>query len=520
MKHKSGSVFTIFLHYFRAHIKLFCMDIACAIFVAAVDLMFPLVSRQAMYNLLPDYRYRAFFVVIAIVVAAYILRTAMYYLITYWGHVFGVRVEADIRNDLFQHMQTLSFDFYNQNRTGQLMSRLTTDLFEITELAHHGPEDLIISLITIVGALIVMFQVEWHLALVVAVIIPIFLLMVILQRKAMGRASREVKAKTAAINAEIESAISGIRTAKAFANERIERQKYDRTIQRYVSARCQFFHAMGRFMCSMEFFLSMLSVVVIGVGGFLIMRNQMDYVDLITFSLYITTFISPVRKLVNFAEMFANGFAGLNRFVELMHTEPTIQDAPGAKELRDVDGVIDLEHVSFAYGGDLDVLHDINLHIPKGQTLAFVGASGGGKTTLCQLIPRFYDPTSGTIRIDGNDVRDVTQDSLHRAIGIVQQDVFLFADTILENIRYGRPDATIEDVIAAAKQAEIYDDICQMPDGFNTYVGERGAMLSGGQKQRISIARIFLKNPAILILDEATSALDSVTEAKIQASLD
>lgn len=514
------SVFSIFLHYFKPHLKLFILDITCAILVAAVDLAFPLISRSAMYNMLPHHLYQTFFVVIALVIGAYGIRTGLYYMIAYWGHVFGVRVEADVRSDLFRHMQTLSFEFYNQNRTGKLMSRLTTDLFDITELAHHGPEDLIISLITIIGALIVMFSVEWHLALVVAVIIPVFLLMVVLQRKALGRASREVKAKTAAINAEIESCISGIRTAKAFANEDIELEKFNDTTRRYVKARSLFFKTMGRFMCSMEFFLSMLSVVVIGVGGYLIMKDQMDYVDLITFSLYITTFISPVRKLVNFAELFASGFAGLNRFVELMRKEPEIQDAPNATELKNVDGEIAVDHVSFAYGGDLDVLHDVSLSIPKGQTMAIVGASGGGKTTLCQLIPRFYDVTDGAIRVDGHDVRSVTQDSLHKAIGIVQQDVFLFAGTVLENIRYGKPDATMDEVIAAAKQAEIYDDICQMPNGFDTYVGERGIMLSGGQKQRISIARIFLKNPAILILDEATSALDSVTEAKIQSALD
>lgn len=514
------SVFTIFLRYFKPHWKLFALDILCAILVAAVDLAFPLVSRSAMYNMLPNHMYRTFFVVIAVVVAAYVLRTGLYYIITYWGHVFGVRVEADVRRDLFRHMQSLSFEFFNQNRTGKLMSRLTTDLFDVTELAHHGPEDLIISFITIVGALIVMFCVEWHLALVVAVIVPIFLLMVVLQRKSLSRVSRNVKAKTAAINAEIESCISGVRTAKAFANEDIEREKFYDVTGRYVSARSQFFKAMGRFMCSMEFFLSMLSVVVIGVGGYLIMQNEMNYVDLITFSLYITTFINPVRKLVNFAELFASGFAGLNRFVELMRMEPEIQDAPDAEELKNVSGEIAIDHVNFAYGGDLAVLHDVSLSIPTGQTVAIVGASGGGKTTLCQLIPRFYDVTSGAIRVDGHDVRSVTQDSLHKAIGIVQQDVFLFAGTILDNIRYGKPEATMEEVIAAARQAEIYDDICQMPDGFDTYVGERGTLLSGGQKQRISIARIFLKNPAILILDEATSALDSVTEAKIQSALD
>lgn len=514
------SVLGMALGYFRPHWKLFVMDILCAILVSAVDLAFPMVSRTAMNRLLPDHLYTTFFVVIGIVVAAYLLRTFLYYLIAYWGHVFGVRVEADIRSDLFRHMQGLDFAFFNANRTGRLMSRLTSDLFEVTELAHHGPEDLIISLITIVGALILLFSVEWHLALVVAVLIPLFVVIVMWQRRSLAQVSAQVKVKTGAINADIESALSGIRTAKAFTNEAIERDKFDRANAGYVAAKTNRFRYMARFLSSMEFCMSILSVVVVGVGGLLIMKNQMDYVDLITFNLYITTFITPIRKLVNFTELFTDGFAGLNRFAELMCTQPQVQDAPDARELKNVKGNIHVEQVSFAYESDLDVLHDVSLSIPAGQTVAIVGASGGGKSTLCSLIPRFYDVTSGKILIDGQDVRSVTQESLRKAIGVVQQDVFLFADTILENIRYGRPDATEAEVIEAAKQAEIYDDILQMPNGLNTYVGERGTLLSGGQKQRVSIARIFLKNPPILILDEATSALDSVTEAKIQKALD
>jgi ATP-binding cassette subfamily B protein len=514
------STIRIFLRYFRPHRKLFILDMLCATAVSAVDLAFPMISRKAMYGLLPDRQYAAFFTVIGIVVLAYIIRTLLYYVIAYWGHVFGVRVEADIRNDLYRHMQELSCKFYDQNRTGKLMSRVTSDLFEVTELAHHGPEDLLICILTIVGALIVMFRIEWHLALTVAIILPVLLAVVMLQRGAMSRTSIEVKAKTAAINADIESGLSGIRTAKAFANEQIEQEKFAAANRRYIKARCRFFKAMGRFLCSMEFFVSMLSVAVIGVGGYLIMKDRMDYIDLITFSLYITTFINPVRKLANFAELFANGFAGLNRFAELMRTEPEVQDAPDAEAIGTVQGDINFEDVCFAYDGDLDVLNHVNLHIRAGETVAVVGASGGGKTTLCQLIPRFYDVVSGAVRIDGKDVRQVTQASLHKAVGIVQQDVFLFADTIRENIRYGKPDATEAEVELAAREAEIYEDILQMPDGFDTYVGERGTLLSGGQKQRISIARVFLKNPAILILDEATSALDSVTEARIQTAFD
>ena len=514
------SIMQIFLSYFRPHKRLFFLDMFCALLIALVDLAFPFVSRMAMYDLLPEGNYRVFFAVMTVVMIAFTLRAFLYYIIAYWGHTFGIRVEADIRRDLFRHMQELSFGYFDQNRTGQLMSRLTADLFDITELAHHGPEDLFISVITILGALVIMFSMEWRLALVVALILPVFLLVIWRRRADMSSASRQVKQRTAAINTDIESGLSGIRTAKAFANENTELEKFDRSNEAFKNSKKQFHKAMGKFNATMEFFLCILSAAVIAVGGWLIMDGKMNYIDLITFNLYITAFISPVRKLSNFAEMFANGFAGLQRFSDLMRTEPELQDAPGARELERVTGRIDLEHVSFAYQEDVPVLHDINLHIPAGETVAVVGPSGGGKSTLCQLIPRFYDVSEGCVKLDGADVRDVTQTSLHQNVGVVQQDVFLFADTILENIRYGRPDATEAEVVEAARRAEIYDDIQQMPNGFDTYVGERGTLLSGGQKQRVSIARIFLKNPPVLILDEATSALDSVTEAKIQETFD
>ena len=510
----------IFLSYFKPHRKLFAMDMFCAILVAAVDLAFPLVSRTAMNELLPQAAYRTFFIVMGVMAIAYFVRAVLYYIICYWGHTFGIRVEADIRRDLFSHMQTLGYEFYDHNCTGQLMSRLTSDLFEITELAHHGPEDLIISVLTIVGALVVMFSIEWRLALVVCIILPVLLVVVISRRRKMSAVSKGVKSRTAAINAEIESSLSGIRTAKAFANETVEFGKFNEANERFKVSKREFHREMGIFSGSLEFFMSLLSVAVIAVGGALLMQGSIEMIDLLTFSLYISTFISPVRKLINFAEMFANGFAGLSRFAELMRTEPSLKDAPDAKELKNVRGEIEVKNVSFAYEDDLDVLEDVSLRVHAGETVAIVGPSGGGKSTLCRLIPRFYDVTSGAITIDGLDVRTVTQKSLHQAIGVVQQDVFLFADTIGNNIRYGRPDATMQEVAEAAKRAEIYDDIMAMPDGFDTYVGERGTLLSGGQKQRVSIARIFLKNPPILILDEATSALDSVTEAKIQSALD
>ena len=510
----------IFLHYFKNHWKLFLMDITCAVLIAAIDLSFPLITRTALYEWLPNQQYRFFFTIMIVVAAFYGVRAFLQFIVAYFGHTFGIRVEADIRADLFKHMQELSFDFYDRNRTGHMMSRLTTDLFELTELAHHGPEDLLTSCVTILGALIVLFSIQWRLAIVVALTIPLFLCVIMTMRRSMGKASRETKKKTAHINTEIESSLSGIRTAKAFANEDVENARFSAANTLFKTAKREFHKAMGRFHATMELFLCSLNVIIIGFGGWLIMRGQLEYIDLLTFSLYIATFVSPMRKLASFSELFANGFAGLNRFVDIMRTEPTLRDKPDAVVLQDVKGAIDVENVTFAYEGELDVLRGVSLHIEPGETIAIVGPSGGGKTTLCQLIPRFYEVSEGSIKLDGHDVRDVTQRSIHQNIGIVQQDVFLFADTILENIRYGKPGATMEEVIEAAKKAEIYEDILAMPEGFNTYVGERGTLLSGGQKQRVSIARIFLKNPPILILDEATSALDSVTEAKIQKTFD
>lgn len=520
-KVKKKSDLAEFFAYFKPHMGLFLMDMACATLASIIDLVFPYVSRMSMTTLLPEKLFTTFFVVIAIMIAAYILKGVCYYFITVLGHRMGVYIEADMRRAAFNHMQKLSFSFFDHNRTGVLMSRITNDLFEITELSHHGPEDILISGLTIIGALAVMFTIEWRLALVLAITLPILIAFTLTQRVRMKKANLEVKRKTAEINSSIESGISGIRTAKAFANEKTEDSKFAEANERYKSAKKEYYNAMGGFMSGMEFTTSIMQVLVIAAGGLFIMRGDMDYIDLMTFSLYVSTFTTPVRKLAQFSEVFMQGTAGFSRFLELMRTEPEIKDAPDAGELGTVKGEVEYKNVGFRYGPDKPwVLRDINFKIAPGEKLAVVGPSGGGKTTLCQLLERFYDVTEGAVLVDGHDVRSVTQESLRRSIGIIQQDVFIFAGTIRDNIRYGKPDATDAEIIAAAVRAEIHQDIMAMPEGYDTFVGERGVMLSGGQKQRLSIARVFLKNPPILVMDEATSALDTVTEQRIQASLD
>ncbi len=519
-KNYNAKPFSIFMSYIAGHKKLFGIDMLCALLVALIDLIFPYVSRYSMKVMLPNKLYATFFTVMAVMVLAYVLKAGLYYVITVIGHKMGVLVESDMRRDVFTHMQSLSFSYYDHNRTGVLMSRITSDLFEITELAHHGPENIVICTLTIVGAIAVMFVMQWQLALVITLALPLCAWFTIKQRIKMKEANIEVKRKTAEIYSAIESSISGIRTAKAFANEDQESDKFDRANEMFRGSKVEYYKSMGLFNSGMEFTTGIVQVVVIAVGGLLIMQNKMNYIDLITFSLYVSTFVSPVRKLTQFAELYMQGTAGFARFLEVMRTEPTIKDAPDAMELGAVEGKIDYNHVSFNYGNGIPVLSDVDLHIAAGQCLAVVGPSGGGKTTLCQLLPRFYDVCEGSVTVDGIDVRHVTQASLRRNIGVIQQDVFMFAGTIRENIRYGRPDATDEEIVEAAVRAQIHSEIMEMPDGYDSYIGERGVMLSGGQKQRISIARVFLKNPKILILDEATSALDTVTEQRIQASLD
>ena len=519
-KDYSKTPLRVLVQYFRPHRGLFVLDLSCALVMALIDLAFPLVARSAMNQLLPARQFDTFFMVMIIVAAAFVVRAGMNYIITYWGHMFGVRVEADLRDDLFRHMQSLDFKFFDNNRTGQLMNRMTGDLFEITELSHHGPEDLFVAFVTILGAICIMFTVQWQLALVILIIIPIFLAVVMLCRKNMVTTSRNVKITMSEINGEIESGLSGIRTSKAFANEEADYRKFAQANEKFKTAKCASYSAFGKFNSSLEYFMCIMPVVIMAFGGWLIMKDNMNYVDLVTFYLYISTFINPIRKLGNFTEIFMNGYAGLTRFIDLMRLQPEVQEPENPVKPDTVRGRISIENVCFTYDDKTSVLDNINLEISEGETVAIVGPSGGGKSTLCQLIPRFYDVDAGCVKLDNVDVRSISKEALRKNIGIVQQDVFLFPGTVMDNIRYGRPEATDEEVFEAARKAEIYEDIMNMPDKFDSYVGERGVLLSGGQKQRTSIARIFLKNPPVLILDEATSALDTVTETRIQKAFD
>lgn len=515
-----ASPLKVFASYYRPHMGLFLLDMVCALAAAAADLIFPYATRYALNTMLPNRLFGLFFTVMGIMALTYVVQAVCKYIITYYGHLMGVRIEADMRTDVLAHMQSLSFSFFDKNRTGVLMSRITNDLFSVTELSHHGPEILMTSAISILGGFAILATICWPLALILMAVIPVFVLFTVRWNDRMDDAAADVKKKTADINAAIESGISGIRTAKAFANEETEARKFRAAIDAFKGAKRVWYRTMGVYHSGIEFTMGILQVITIAAGGFFIMRGRMDYVDLITFSLYISTLTRPIVQLVDFIETFTDGMTGFKRFRNLMNTEPDVKDAPDAVDLRDVRGDIEYRDVSFSYTDGVPVLEHVSFALEHGKCLAVVGPSGGGKTTLCQLLPRFYDVTGGSVSIDGHDVRDVTQSSLRRAIGVIQQDVFVFADTIRENIRYGRPDATDEEIVEAAIRAEIHDEIMELPDGYDTFVGERGVMLSGGQKQRVSIARVFLKNPPVLILDEATSALDSVTEQRIQASLD
>ncbi len=523
MKNKKnfyGSKLKLFFSYYKPYKKIFILDLLCALGIALISLSFPLLSRYGLSVLLPRKAYSEFVFLMLALLLLYIVSSGLQFIVSYWGHLLGVRMESDLRRDLFTHLQTLPFRFFDNTRTGHLMSRIISDLFEITELAHHGPEDLFIAVVTLSGSFIAMLYMRWELALILIVLIPFIVWLSISSRKAMSKASKAVKANTAAINADLENAISGIRVAKAFTNEHYEIEKFERGNRHFREAKKGFYKAMARFASGMDLMTALLNLSVIACGAYFITNNKMTLTDMLTFTLYVNVFLTPIRKLVAFFEQYTNGMAGFERFIQLMQVETDIVDKPDALTLKDPKGHIQFINVSFSYDDNKAVLDQINLNIHAGKSIAVVGPSGGGKTTLCQLIPRFYEVSSGRILIDGHDIRDLSIKSLRQHIGIVQQDVFLFAASIRENIAYGKIGATDDEIVEAAKLAAVHDFIMTLPEGYDTVVGERGAKLSGGQKQRVSIARLFLKNPPILILDEATSALDTATEHLIQSSLE
>ena len=515
----SNKKLKIFLGYIKKYKKAFLIDMLLSFVIAIIDLSFPIISRWSMRELLPKSLYKTFFVVMLILFISYLLKAIFQYFVTVIGHRMGTLVEADMRKDAFTHIEDLSFSYFDKNRTGVLLSRITNDLFEIVELAHHGPEYFLTCVVTLLGSIIILFFINVKLTLLIIISLPISFMYCNIKRKQMKMADIEVKKKTANINATIESELEGIRTAKAFSNENLAKEKFDIVNEEFKESKVSYYKAMGKFNSGVEATVGILQVLIITAGGFLIMYEKMNYIDLLTFSLYITTFVSPIRKLTQFMEIYSKGQAGFDRFLELMNTKNEIEEDENAIELDSIKGDIKYQNVNFSYNNKETILKNINLNINEGETLAIVGETGGGKTTICNLLLRFYDVNSGEITVDGINIKNLKKENLRRHIGIIQQDVFLFAGTIKENIMFGKKDAKDEEVYEAAKKAKIYDEILKMKNGFDTYVGERGVVLSGGQKQRISIARVFLKNPSILILDEATSALDSVTEFMVQKSL-
>lgn len=510
----------VFFSYFRPHIALFAADMMCASIAAAMDTAYPMISRYAVNALIGERDAKRFLCFVSILAAVYLLRGVFSWFIGYWGHLFGAHVECDMRRDVFARLEEQSFAFYDAHRTGHLMSRATTDLFEITELAHHGPEDVLISLLTLVLSFFMLLKIRAEMAAIVFSFLFIFIAVTFISRSRLASASRKVKDVTSALNAELESSISGVRVTKSFTNEEHERARFQRGNGEYYTAKKCFYRTMSSFHASIDCFYWLLNILVLAAGGTLIIQGKMTVADLVASNLFIQAFMYPIERLSSFAEQFSTGMAGFNRFLELMRTPSSECDAIDAVEMERVRGDIEFRGVSFCYNNGTAVLNNLDLKIRAGEKFALVGSSGGGKTTLCSLIPRFYEVTSGTVLLDGVDIRGITLCSLRRQIGIVQQDVFLFAGTVKENIAYGRLDATDKEIAEAAKRAQMHEDIMAMPDGYDTLVGERGVRLSGGQKQRISIARCFLKNPPILILDEATSALDTATEAKIQEAFD
>jgi len=514
-----------FISYYKPYKKVFFADMFFALIAALISLVYPLFLRYITNDLLVRYEFSEAFQTIlkllGLMVFLVLIELICNYYITYKGHMMGAQMERDMRNEIFEHLQKLSFRFYDNQKTGQLMSRITTDLFDITELCHHGPEDIVISIIKFVGAFIILINVNIPLTIIVFAFIPVMFAFAFYMKNRMNRAFRRNRERIADINAQIEDNLSGIRVVKSFANEKTEMKKFQVGNERFVESKDNSYKQMAFYHSGLGLFISLINVAVIAGGGLLITKSMIGLGDLITFLLYINNLIEPVRKLINFTEQFQNGITGFDRFMEIIDTEPDIVDKKGAITLENVKGNIEFSQVSFQYDEAKEqVFNHINLSVAAGEYVALVGSSGVGKTTLCSLIPRFYEVTSGSITIDGTDIRDVTLKSLRKNIGIVQQDVYLFTGTVKENIRYGNLNASDEEIIEAAKNANAHEFIMSLPDGYDTYIGQRGVKLSGGQKQRLSIARVFLKNPPILIFDEATSALDNESEKVVQESLE
>lgn len=513
-----------FIKYYGPYKTVFFLDLICATVISAVDLAFPQILRTLTRTLFTRDTASIINALIPIALALltmYIIQSLCKYYVSYQGHMMGANMERDMRQQLFDHYEKLSFSYYDQNNSGQMMSKLVSDLFDIAEFAHHGPENLFISLIKIVGSFTFLFIINWKLAIPMVVLVFLMFLFSMSQNKRMQATFMENRRKIGDVNASLQDTLSGIRVVQAFANEEVERNKFQKSNHAFLISKRNNYSCMGNFMGWNLFFQGMMYLVTLVFGGYLIAHGQMQAGDLAMYALYIGIFISPIQILVELTEMIQKGLSGFRRFLSVVETEPDIKDSPGAKVLENVNGDVSFENVSFHYSDDdALVLSNLSFKIPAGRSIALVGPSGSGKTTICSLLPRFYDVTDGRITIDGHDVRGLTLKSLRSQIGIVQQDVYLFCGTIRENISYGKPDATADEIIEAAKKANIHDFIEDLPDGYDTFIGERGTRLSGGQKQRISIARVFLKNPPILILDEATSALDNESERYIQESLE
>lgn len=513
-----------FIKYYKPYKTVFFIDLLCATIISAIDLAFPQLLRTLTKTLFAGAPGKIISALIPITIGllvAYIIQTACRYYVTYAGHMMGVRMERDMRKELFDQYEKLSFSYYDQNNSGQMMSKLVSDLFDISELAHHGPENLFISLIKIIGSFIFLFMINRMLAVPMLILVVLMLVFSYGQNKKMQETFMDNRRKIGDINSSLQDTLAGIRVVQSFANERIEQEKFNRSNENFLISKDANYRCMGSFMSGNAFFQGMMYLVTLVFGGFLIAHGRMEASDLAMYALYIGIFISPIQILVELTEMMQKGLSGFRRFLEVVETEPDIVDAADAKTLKNVKGNVCYEDVSFHYSDDdTPVLSHVSFEIPAGKSIALVGPSGSGKTTICSLLPRFYDVTEGRVTIDGNDVRKLTLESLRSQIGLVSQDVYLFGGSIKDNIAYGKPDATMDEIVDAAKKANIHDFIMELPDKYDTFVGERGTRLSGGQKQRISIARVFLKNPPVLILDEATSALDNESERFIQKSLE